>query len=177
MSHRGLAAALAALSFAGAGCGADSSTSPGALHYSATLAADNERQKNADGSPLVVTSPATGEAVFTLLGDTLAYRVDVANLTAPAVASHIHAGTADVSGPIVNGFVVVDGVTTGTVASGKIALSTLVPGAGQVSGDSLRALLANGHAYVNVHTSTYRGGEIRGQIQRQSSGTPTPIDY
>ena len=36
-----------------------------------------------------------------------------------------------------------------------------------VSGDSLRKLLDLGLLYVNVHSQTFQGGEIRGQITRQ----------
>jgi CHRD domain len=143
-----------------AGC--SSSTSPGSVFYSASMSAANEKQ----ATP--VNSTATGLASFTLRSnDSLDFIVAVNGLTAAAIASHIHVGAPTVSGPVVNGFVINPGVTTGTVASGTIVLSKLVAGAGQISGDSLRVLLNNGNAYVNVHTSTYQAGEIRGQIAKQ----------
>jgi hypothetical protein len=97
----------------------------------------------------------------------LDFIVAVNGLTAAGIASHIHVGAPAVSGPVVNGFVITPGVTTGTVASGTIVLSKLVATAGRITGDSLRVLLNNGNAYVNVHTSTYQAGEIRGQIAKQ----------
>ena len=161
----GFAITSAAL-VAAASC--SSSTSPSSIHYTASLSAANERQTNPDGTPKTINSTATGTATLTLTGnDTLTYTVTVANLTAAATASHIHVGTAAVSGPVVNGFVVNAGVTSGVVTSGTIILSNLVAASGQISGDSLRVLLDNGNAYVNVHTSTYPAGEIRGQIVRQ----------
>ena len=33
-----------------------------------------------------------------------------------------------------------------------------------VRGDSLKTLLSNGNAYVNVHTGNFPDGEIRGQV-------------
>ena len=141
------------------------STSPAPpITYTATLNAANERQANP------VNSTATGTATFSLAGgDTLTFTITAAGLTANAIASHIHVGATTASGPIVNGFSPINAVTTGTVTSGTIILSKLVPSTNppQVSGDSLRKLLDNGNAYVNVHTSTFTAGEIRGQIVRQ----------
>ncbi|MDB4898945.1 MAG: domain containing protein [Gemmatimonadetes bacterium] len=155
-----LAAILGATALA-AGCGSDV-TAPAPVVYTATLSATNERQ----ATP--VNSTATGISTLTLRGnDSLDFTVMVTGLTAAAIASHIHVGDASVSGPIVNGFVINSGVTTGTVAAGTIILSKLVPAASQISGDSLRVLLNNGNAYVNVHTSTFGAGEIRGQVVKQ----------
>ncbi len=55
-------------------------------------------------------------------------------------------------------------VASGTVAEGSIDLTKDVsPG---ISGDSLKALLNNGNAYVNVHTAAHVPGEIRGQVSK-----------
>jgi hypothetical protein len=163
MRDRAMIAVMAAtLATTAMVAGCTSSTNPGPTFYSATLNAANERQANA------VNSTATGLASFTLRSnDSLDFIVTANGLTAAAIASHIHVGAPTVSGPVVNGFVINPGVTTGTVASGTIVLSKLVAAAGQITGDSLRVLLNNGNAYVNVHTSAYQGGEIRGQVAKQ----------
>lgn len=147
------------------GCGSSKTTAPSPVTYIATMTPAADR--NADGTQTAINSTATGTATLVLTGDTLAYTVTANGLSSVAIASHIHAAPPTLPGPVVNGFVINQGITTGTVASGKIALSTLVPAAGQVSGDSLRTLLNNGNAYVNVHTSNYHGGEIRGQVAKQ----------
>jgi hypothetical protein len=36
-----------------------------------------------------------------------------------------------------------------------------------VKGDSLRKLLFAGKTYVNIHTTSNTGGEIRGQVTKQ----------
>jgi hypothetical protein len=134
---------------------------PVPVQFAATLNAANELRTPP------VNSTATGTALVVLSGDTLTYTVTATGLTSRVVASHIHVGTpATVSGNVVNGFQT-NAVTTGTVASGTILLSALVVSTSQVSGDSLRTLLNTGNAYVNVHTSTNPGGEIRGQLVKQ----------
>jgi hypothetical protein len=145
-----------------AGCGSDDITAPPPVVYTATLNAANEKQANP------VNSAATGFATLTLRSnDSLDYVVTATNLTAAASASHIHSGVPAVSGNVVFPFVVNSGVTSGTVTSGTLVLSKLVAGGTLISGDSLRVLLNNGNGYVNVHTSTYPQGEIRGQIAKQ----------
>ena len=60
------------------------------------------------------------------------------------------------------------GATSGS-ASGSINLATqaATPPSLTISGDSLLKAMNAGQAYVNVHTSQYGAGEIRGQIVKQ----------
>jgi hypothetical protein len=139
----------------------DDPTGPAPVVYTATLNGANER-------PNPITTPATGLATLTLRGnDSLDFTVTSTNLTTPWFASHIHVGNAAVAGGIVYGFKVNAGATGGTVTSGTVVLSTLAAVGTQVNGDSLRVLLNNGNAYVNVHTTGNTGGEIRGQVVKQ----------
>ncbi|MBI4304661.1 MAG: CHRD domain-containing protein [Chloroflexi bacterium] len=117
-----------------------------------------------------VNSVATGEAVFTLSpdGTTLTYRVTVANLSG-AVASHIHIAPVGVNGPVAvplfSGSI--PGPFTGVLAEGIITSASLT---GPLLGMPLDALIAEisaGRAYVNVHTLTNPGGELRGQVMLQ----------
>jgi hypothetical protein len=108
-------------------------------------------------------STGTGHATLNLSGNMLYYTVTVRDISGPPTAAHIHVGKPGVAGPPVYTFGV-KSVTSGTVAEGSIDLSKIAgPG---VSGDSLRVILANGTAYINVHTAKNPGGEIRGQVLR-----------
>ncbi|MGH7522760.1 MAG: CHRD domain-containing protein [Gemmatimonadales bacterium] len=105
----------------------------------------------------------TGTASFTLSGTKLQYSITVHSLTGAPTAAHIHVGATGVAGPPVYTFAIKAGSgMSGTIASGTIDL-TKDASAG-VSGDSLKKLLNNGNAYVNVHTRNFPNGEIRGQI-------------
>jgi hypothetical protein len=106
----------------------------------------------------------TGSATFTLDGTKLNYSIDVKDLSGPASAAHIHVGAVGVAGPPVYSFTV-KAIASGTVATGTIDL-TRDASAG-VSSDSLTKLLANGNAYVNVHTKNFPNGEIRGQVVKK----------
>jgi hypothetical protein len=167
MTHRHMIAVLGVtVLLTGIAASCSDSTDPVVppVLYSASLSAANERQNNP------VNSTATGLATFALRSnDSLDFVVTVSGLTGPATLSHIHVGSGAQNGPVVNGFTINSGVSTGTVTSGTIVLSKLVAGTppGQISGDSLRVLINNGNGYVNVHTSAYQGGEVRGQIVKQ----------
>ncbi len=156
------AAALGSIT-AFAACGSDSGvvvdTTP-IVTYKAQLSGANER-------PNANASTATGTATYTLKGNILSYVVTVSGLTTPATASHIHVGAASVSGPVIVPYVT-GSVQSGNVTAGMIDLSsTISNGTSTITGDSLKVLLNNGNAYTNVHTSTYGGGEVRGQIVKQ----------
>ena len=126
-----------------------------AVHYQAQLNGASETPAN--------TSTATGTATFVLNGNRLRYTVTVLGLSGPATMAHIHVGAKGASGPPVYSFNIKK-VAAGTLAQGYVDLTKEVSKG--VSGDSLKTLLANGNAYVNVHTAAHPGGEIRGQIEK-----------
>jgi hypothetical protein len=121
--------------------------------YSAHMNASEETPAN--------MSHASGTVTLTVSGNELHYMVTVGGLSGPATAAHIHVGAPGVAGPPVLTFTV-KAVAEGTVADDSVDLRKEVSKG--VSGDSLRALMANGNAYVNVHTAKYPAGEIRGQV-------------
>jgi len=115
---------------------------------------------------------ATGQAVFKLSkdGSELYFKVIVANLENLSV-SHIHVAPAGQNGPVVVFLypsapppVLLPGTTNGVLNEGIITSANLI---GILAGQELSALvdlMVSGSTYVNVHTSLYPGGEIRGQI-------------
>ena len=119
------------------------------------------------------TTRARGVATFALdaSGDALAYRLIVANIENVTMA-HIHLAPAGVNGPVVAWLYPdgpppqpIPGRSQGVLAEGVITDADLVgPLAGQTLDDLLERF-AEGNAYVNVHTSQFPGGEVRGQIR------------
>ncbi|HMO57435.1 MAG TPA: CHRD domain-containing protein [Roseiflexaceae bacterium] len=139
---------------------------------SVTTAAGSSRHFRAHASGDQEVPPATtlaqGQANFTLSkdGSALHFRVNVAQLKDVRFA-HIHLAPAGVNGPVV-AFLQherFDGPVNGRYAEGVITAADLI---GPLAGQPLSALIAAmeaGNTYVNVHTDTYPGGEIRGQIK------------
>lgn len=100
-------------------------------------------------------SPGTGQAEVRLdkATNTLSWKVSYSGLTGPAVAAHIHGPAA--AG--VNANVSVPFSNTGTS-----------PITGQATVNAAQvAQLEAGQMYVNIHTPTHKGGEIRGQLHRR----------
>jgi CHRD domain len=114
------------------------------------------------------TSTATGQCTFTLSSDgkTLHFVLKVNNFF-NITASHIHLGAVGANGPVIVPLYLgpaKTGLFTGTLAEGDITASTLV---GSLQGRTIGELVEdinNSQCYVNVHTTAYPGGEIRGII-------------
>jgi hypothetical protein len=112
---------------------------------------------------------ATGQAIFQLSkdGTMLYYKLIVANLD-NVLVSHIHLGAAGANGSPVAflyGPLLIQGTSNGIIAEGHITAANLV---GPLAGHPLSDLIENinlGLTYVNVHTTRYPGGEIRGQLK------------
>ena len=91
----------------------------------------------------------------------------IANNIENVIAGHIHTGTLGINGPVVVNLVsaaACETLNNGIRCQGSFTAADFVgPLAGQPF-SALLALLEQERAYVNVHTTQYPGGEIRGQI-------------
>jgi len=150
--------------------------------YTAVLTGPNESPANA--------SPATGFATvtFDLAANTMHVQASFAGLVAGVTASHIHCctavagtGTAGVATttPTFTGFP--SGVTSGTYDHTFDMLAapsynpSFVTAHTDVAGaySFLLAGIGVGQVYLNIHTTQFPGGEIRGFLQ----AVPEPETY
>lgn len=111
--------------------------------------------------PPVETS-ATGTATSTLSGSTLTVSGEFSGLSSSTVevagsSGHIHQAAAGTNGDVI--FPLEVSMTDGT--SGTFSLST------ELSSEQVTAYNA-GEFYINFHTETNQGGELRGQIVPES---------
>ncbi|MFV0593348.1 MAG: CHRD domain-containing protein [Draconibacterium sp.] len=128
-----------------------------------------------------VWTDASGQAIFQLnkAGTELRYKLIVDSLE-NVLMSHIHLAPAGQNGPVVVWLyptpsfpALPPGMASGILAEGII---TDVDLTGPMTGMTLAELVDvfyTGGAYVNVHTSQNKGGEIRGQIKGNMPGGGT----
>ncbi len=125
---------------------------------------------NAEGEVADVDSQAQGQAIYQFNEDftALSFKLNIANIE-DVIGAHIHLAPEGVNGPIVlplfgNPFVPDPGVTVnGTLVEGTLTAANLTgPLAGMTLWE-LAAAMEAGNTYTNVHTVSYRPGEIRGQ--------------
>jgi len=150
---------FAAASLIAFGCGGGSSL--GGLDAEATY---NIALNQANEVPTPKPTTASGSAQIIVYANTIDYQVTATSMTSVTMA-HIHNGAVGVAGPIVVTLFsnVANPITpNGVFASGTLTDANLPAG---VTIASLKALIASGKAYVNVHTTANPSGEIRGQIQ------------
>jgi hypothetical protein len=120
------------------------------ITFTAVLSGANEvpaRTTNATGMATLVVDMTTGKATLS---------VSFSGLTTGLTGAHIHC----CAGPTANAGVIVDfgsQLTTGAT-SGSFTNYSFTLTAQQLND------LRNGLMYVNIHSSTYPGGEIRGQL-------------
>jgi hypothetical protein len=153
------------------------------ITYTAILNGVNESPANA--------SPGTGFAtvIFDAVANTMNVNVSFSGLTAGTTASHIHcctaapgAGTAGVATQTPTFTLFPLGVTSGTydhlfdmtlASSYNPAFVTANGGSVANAEATLAVGIAAGDAYLNIHTSNFPGGEIRGFLVA-ASPVPEP---
>ena len=130
------------------------------------------RMTGAEETP-PVTTDAHGTASFRFSRDGLSmhYKLTATDIIS-VTAGHVHSGTIGVAGPVVLPLV---SASACTVRGDRITCEGTVTAAdltGPLTGhplSDLEALMQEGRAYANVHTSAHPGGEIRGQLGRHGS--------
>jgi hypothetical protein len=159
--------ALALLTLAGCGGdGADTTAGPAPERFVATL----------NGASVVpaTTSTNTGTVTFeSAPSDTvMAFTLSVGRMTGITQA-HLHNAAAGANGPILVWLLPVNGTAAQTPSvelSGTISLGNIEPswvrGTPRLAMDSVKALMRAGRLYVDVHSSAFTNGELRGQVQR-----------
>lgn len=113
--------------------------------FTATMNGANER-------PTPNSSSATGTATLTFNTETKIFTLVVTFNGLTATNGHIHKGAVDASGGVVFPFT----SFTSPINYTSVALTT-----------DQEADLNAGLYYVNLHSSAYPGGEIRGQLIKQ----------
>jgi hypothetical protein len=128
-------------------------------------------------------SPGTGRFEASATGSTLSYTLTYTQLSSPVFMAHIHFGQPAVNGgiflwlcgsaaapgpagtptcPANGGTVSRSGVTAADI-QGLLTTQNLAAGdfAGALS------IISSGAAYVNIHTTNFPGGEIRGLVKSE----------
>jgi hypothetical protein len=128
----------------------------------------------ADLSPTNETPPhstaATGVAGITYDSTTgiFRYSIEVENIN-NIVAAHIHVGAAGVAGPVRVPLFATTTTTSAVTATEKRVLVEGTFTAANITGgltvNDLLNAMQSGNAYVNVHTTSFPGGEMRGQVR------------
>jgi hypothetical protein len=119
------------------------------------------------GSQEVPPTPSTGTGFSTVLlddvADTITVNTSFSGLTSPAIMGHIHGpAPVGVNAPILFPFTGVPNATSGTIPTQNFTLTTTEVGQ-----------LEAGLFYVNVHSTDFPAGEIRGQLLRAAQ-VPEP---
>jgi hypothetical protein len=171
-----LPSALAGLILTLAAAGAEAAV----IHYEGALAPE------APGA----TGTGSVDLFFDDLTHELTFDVSFAGLSAPTIVAHLHAPTTDpftgaaivaVTSPTLAGFPV--GVTAGTYL-GTFDLDlpsnfnpAFLTAAGGTTDGAMALLLGSlneGRAYLNIHTTAFPGGEIRGFATPAREAIPEP---
>ena len=134
----------------------------------------NVKSKNMSSYLEVPALSTSGKGSFQakIDGSTITYKLEYSGLSSAATQAHIHFGQRNVSGGV-SAFLCGGGTKpacppSGGTVTGTIVASDVIGPANQgiAAGEmaELIAAIRAGRAYANVHTTTFPGGEIRGQI-------------
>lgn len=133
--------------------------SGGSTTYAAELRPGNE-------VPPAAASTAFGSAIVTLdfFNNTISWDAATKNIASPTL-SHIHRNVAGANGPVIINFATAAAQLAGgrTFGSGPISAQQ----SAQFAATDLTALQTAAGAlgyYVNIHSSAFPGGEVRGQL-------------
>ncbi|MFN2433874.1 MAG: CHRD domain-containing protein, partial [Nitrososphaeraceae archaeon] len=115
-------------------------------------------------------SPSIGFAWVKTTNDQIGYEVNVTDID-KVNAAHIHLGESGKNGPVV--LTLFKGgpteQTNGTLGEANVTASNLEGPMKEKGITDLVAAMKNGTTYVNVHSTDFPEGEMRGQLQANST--------
>lgn len=115
---------------------------------------------------LLTGAVGTAEVVVDTVRRSVTVVLSLFNLPTGSTAGHIHVGPKGVAGPVVLDF----GFPAGRTGDLGLTLTLTQrdfrprPEIGIVTMDDAIQAIVGGNAYVNIHTSAFPAGEVRGQI-------------
>jgi hypothetical protein len=134
------------------------------VQLTATLSGDQETP-----APGVLTG-AYGAAVVTvdLATQTVSWTIDVFNLPTGTNNAHFHVGGPGVAGPTVVNIAFPANISNDYRLTGSATSANLTVRAEQGirSWEDFLQSLLGGQTYLNIHSTAFPGGEIRGQVLR-----------
>ncbi|MBW7884073.1 MAG: CHRD domain-containing protein [Caldilineaceae bacterium] len=143
------------------------------LTFGAVVAANSKTVYRTELSGAATDSSGHGNAVFMFAddGSSMKYKLVVNGLNNTTQA-HIHvAAVPGGNGPIVLWLYpdgpplsLIEGIFNGLLGGRTVTSADLTGAAGIATLEDLRAAIEDGRAYVNVHTTLFPGGEIRGNF-------------
>ena len=139
----------------------------GAAAASAQVVVATATLGGGDETPILLSGAAgTAEVAIDTAAKEFAVTLRIFNIPTTTTAGHIHVGSKGIAGPVVVDFPAIAGrlgdfVTTFRVGEASFRANAAI---GINTIDDVIQAVANGHAYVNIHTTTFPGGEIRGQL-------------
>jgi hypothetical protein len=139
----------------------------GAAAASAQVVVATATLGGGDETPILLSGAAgTAEVAIDTTAKEFAVTLRIFNLPTTPTAGHIHVGSKGIAGPVVVDFPAIAGrlgdfVTTFRVGEASFRANAAI---GINTIDDVIQAVANGNAYVNIHTTTFPGGEIRGQL-------------
>jgi hypothetical protein len=137
--------------------------------------------------PPSVSTTATGTFEATVTDTSITYKLSYSGLEGALTQAHIHFGQRGVNGGI-SVFLCTNlgnapttvptpqaclEPTAGTITGTITAADVFGPGTQGIAAMEFSELvraIRTGHAYVNLHTTKFAGGEIRGQLEDSDSG-------
>jgi len=139
----------------------------GAAAASAQVVVATATLGSGDETPILLSGAAgTAEVAVDTVAKEFAITLRIFNIPTTTTAGHIHVGAKGIAGPVVIDFPGIGGRLGDFVTSFRVGEAAFRPNPaiGINSIEDVIQALANGNAYVNIHTTTYPAGEIRGQL-------------
>jgi hypothetical protein len=136
------------------------------VNMTATLTGSEETTATPGVLGLLTGAVGTATVSVDATNEEVAVQLNLFNFATGTSAGHIHVGPKGVAGPVVLNFPIPAGRTGDLPLSFRLGVAAFVarPEIGINTMSDLIQAIVGGGAYVNIHTSQYPAGEIRGHL-------------